>query len=348
MASEGGSSRRLLELATGFRGAKVLLVAHELGVFAALSAGPADAGTLAAELGADRRALEILLEALAALALVRREADGRYVLGEDAARHLIPGAPEFLGDNLRYQSLLWDCYGELQAVTRSGRPSRSLEARLADHDSRFVEGYQRGIADLAGAPARVVARSLADRPLLRLLDLGGGHGRYSVELLERSPSLTATVVDLEETLVLTRELARESIEAGRLFTRAGNYLDPSFELGSGWDLILLSHVTHDEPLEVNRRLFAAAFDALAPGGRIAVHDFVLTEAGGAPAFAALFAVNLLLYTEGGRVYRRSDYVRELGTAGFRAITVQDILQDEVPNPTCLFTGTRPAQSTRTE
>src|SRR5207253_1843708 len=98
-----------------------------------------------------------------------------------------------------------------------------------------------------------------------------------------------------------------------------------FSDGSAFDLVLLSHVTHDEPDDVNRALVEKAHAALRPGGRVAVHDFVVEEDGCGPPWAALFSLNVLTYTRGGRVYSVAEYLRLLAAAGFVRPEVHPIL-----------------------
>ena len=58
--------QELMNIVRGFRPAKVLMVATELGLFDALE-GPRSAAEAAAKINADPRALEILLNALTAM-----------------------------------------------------------------------------------------------------------------------------------------------------------------------------------------------------------------------------------------------------------------------------------------
>ena len=55
----------------------------------------------------------------------------------------------------------------------------------------------------------------------------------------------------------------------------------------------------------------------------------------------MFSVNLALYSE-GRVYSRSEYVGMLEGAGLTDVQSYEVLAGEVPNPSVLFVGTRPA------
>jgi hypothetical protein len=58
---------------------------------------------------------------------------------------------------------------------------------------------------------------------------------------------------------------------------------------------------------------------LAPGGTFVVRDVVMDPSRTAPPSGALFAVNMLVATEGGNAYTFGEFRDDLATAGFVAI-----------------------------
>src|SRR5262249_24360832 len=109
---------------------------------------------------------------------------------------------------------------------------------------------------------------------------------------------------------------------------------------SGYDLVLLSHVTHDESPEMNARLLAKAHAALSPGGRVAIDDFVVDEEGCGPPFAARFSINMLIYTRGGRVYSLGEYQRMIEDAPLPPAPPVAILPERGRSSTVLVVGER--------
>ncbi len=86
----------LLDTAFAFWRATLLLSADELGVFAALNDGPAEAQTLQSRLGLDANTAADFLAALADLGLVEVR-DAVYCNTATSARYLDPANPEYLG-----------------------------------------------------------------------------------------------------------------------------------------------------------------------------------------------------------------------------------------------------------
>ena len=140
--------------------------------------------------------------------------------------------------------------------------------------------------------------------------------------------------DLPETVGITRELiAREGLEhaAG---TIEGDFLVD--DLGTGFDLVLMSSVLHIYSPAQNRRLIKKGYRALRPGGRIVVRDHMLAPGGTAPKGGAMFSLNMLVNTEGGAAYTEREIRSWLKSAGFEKIKRLDIGER-----TGILTGMKP-------
>jgi hypothetical protein len=74
---------------------------------------------------------------------------------------------------------------------------------------------------------------------------------------------------------------------------------------------------------------------LAPGGRIAIQDFILEADRTSPKNAAIFSLNMLTGTKGGRSYAEDEYAAWLSRTGF-----QKVERIRMPGPTNLMIGTR--------
>ncbi len=308
---------RLIDEIMGYRKAKILMVAAYLDVFTPLET-PRSAAALARLLSLDARAVEILLDALAAIGYLSKR--GRlYANAPIAARYLVRGRPGYMGDNLKYQEMIWDAWGDLRHSIGKGGAVRPLEYWLLRHKG-FTQEYIRGMDNIARGPAAEIAAIAGPAPGSRLLDVGAGPGTYSLAFLRANPEMRATLLDLPSTLKVTRRMLAEHPRlAARARLKAGNYRDAAF--GSAeYDLVLLSHITHDESPEVNRRLIEESWRALKPGGRIIIHDFMLDADRVRPVFGALFSVHMLAYTEGGRTYTATEYEKWLRRAGFVRLT----------------------------
>ena len=336
--SSAGTAGRLIDEIMGYRKAKVLMVAAYLGLFERLES-PRTAGEVARLQRLDARAVEILLDALVAMNYVRKQG-ARYCNAPVSRRHLVPGRPGYMGDNLKYQEIIWDAWGELRQCVKKGGAVRPLEYWLVKHGG-FTQEYIRGMDNIARGPAAEIAAALDPSSVRDMLDVGAGPGTYSLAFLRGNPALRATLLDLPSTLKVTRRMldAHPSLRA-RAALKSGDYRRADFGRAA-YDLILLSHITHDERPAVNRSLLLRSRRALRPGGRVVIHDFMLEPDRATPAFGALFSVHMLAYTEAGRTYTADEYKAWLRRAGFTSIVRRPVAA-AARNSSEILVATNPA------
>jgi SAM-dependent methyltransferase len=114
-------------------------------------------------------------------------------------------------------------------------------------------------------------------------------------------------------------MARRRLTAARLIKRvrlvAGDFSKDT--LPSDADLVWVSAIVHQNSRAQNRSLFRNVFQALEPGGRIAIRDIVMAEDRAHPVAGALFAVNMLVATEGGGTFTFDELREDLQPAGFK-------------------------------
>lgn len=304
----------------GAAGFEAVSLAIDLRVFEALAAGDRTAVELADRLDAHPDGLAVLLDFLAAQGYVT-EAAGTYANTRMTTRWLTDAA----GTNMApwftfWRDLVFPFWERtLETAVREGEPPRTLYEWCDERPERW-ETAQRGFRAAASVLADAIAGKVAvpDGPA-RLLDVGGGHGLYAVELCRRHPGLSATVFDRPAAL----DVAREEIAAAglddRIGVRGGDY--ETDDLGEGYDLALVFNVAHAHDPAETVALFERVADALAPGGRIAVLD-QFEGSGRTPVGTAGIGFVGLTYfvTLGARLHRYEDAVGWLRSAGFDGVT----------------------------
>jgi hypothetical protein len=115
---EAPTPDHLLQCAFAFWRSALLLSAHDLGLFAALTAGPHDADTLGARLGLRPDAASDFLEALRAIGLVERHGDC-YGHTPETRAFLDPATPAYIGSWLDMASAAMRELLDLSAVLRA-------------------------------------------------------------------------------------------------------------------------------------------------------------------------------------------------------------------------------------
>lgn len=298
----------------------VLCGACELDVFTQLAAGPKDAAAVANGIRCPERSTRILLDALVGLGLLGKERE-TYRLAQLAEAHLVPGKPMYMGDfaALVAAPTLWDGLGRLVDAVRAGGSVLAEHAETPKHP--FWETFARSSASMAGPAAMVLEGLLHDwiasRPRVRVLDIAAGSGLYGYTLLRSHANVELTALDWPNVLVETRKWAgRLGVDTGGVKYLEGSLFDVDY--GGPYDLILLSHVYHHFEPPACRALTRKVAAALAPGGRVAVHDFLAADDN--PG-AAMFSVVMLVWTRKGEAYSADDYRAWFVEAGLKPLGV---------------------------
>jgi SAM-dependent methyltransferase len=311
----------LLEMARGYRRSQVLITCAVLGVFDALAEGEKTASALAEALSLDLAALTRLLNAATALGLLERAGDS-YANASATAACFARGSDGYLGNLLRREAAFYARWSHLAEAVRTGHrpePSRTME------DARdWVRGFTYALYDWArlAAPAVAEALHLADDVTWRVLDVGGGHGGYSIALARRYPHLQATLFDLPPVVEVAREIIGATEVADRISLRAGDFLVD--DLGQDYDLALIFGVLVSEPSERRVALLRRVQQALKPGGLLVVREMVAHDDGLGPTEALLFDLQMLLSTEAGGVLRSSTLKAEIHAAGYTDVEVRPL------------------------
>jgi SAM-dependent methyltransferase len=305
--------QRLREMAQGYRVAQILFACVELGVFEAIAAGARSATDVATAIQADVRGAELLLNAAVAIGLLEKR-EKRFVNMPIAETCLTRGGQGYIADSLKLESAFYRRWEYLTAAVKSGqRPEENVRDEQAGD---WVRHFERALYNMARPMAPFIADALAlpeDREL-RVLDVGGGHGGYSIALARRYPRLSATVFELPRVVPVTREFVAQAGVAERVSVHAGDFQHD--DLGHGYDVALVFGVLNGEPPEGRPALIAKVFAALKPGGRIVLRDSVLDADRASPPEAAIFALQMLLATDAGGLDTRDEWTRWLIEAGF--------------------------------
>jgi precorrin-6B methylase 2 len=300
----------------GYQGAAILAAAAELDLFSRLSPGPTTARALARRIGCELRALSALLDALAAVRLLEK-GGGRYWPSPGVADVLTTGGRHSGLSMAQHQANCMRRWAQLARVVKAGRPaSRSPSIRGAGGDrASFI-----GAMDNTSAPvADAVVRHLRPLRFDRLLDIGGASGTWTLAFLRACPAANAVLFDLPPVIAMAARRIAAAGMSGRVRLVPGDFTRD--RLPAGADLAWVSAIVHQNSRMENRGLFAKVFSALVPGGRIAIRDMVMDETRTRPLSGALFAINMLVATDGGGTFTFRELREDLEAAGFERAAI---------------------------
>ena len=319
----------LLQTIRGFQESRVILTGIELNIFAAIGDG-ATAGQVAAKIGTDARATEMLLNALVAMGMLTKR-DAVFHCTEVTTRYFGGKSPNNARAAMMHIVHLWERWSTLTECVRTGTSVARQEAAEARDD--WTEAFIAAMHRNARARAPQVVKAVGIQGARRMLDVGGGSGAYSVAFAQANEDLQVELLDLPEVLPIAQRHIEEAGLGTRIKTRAGDLRTDV--LGKGFDVILVSAICHMLGPEGNRDLLRRCHAALAPEGCVVISDFILDADKTAPKQAALFALNMLVGTRDGSSYSENEYGGWLREAGFRKVK-----RVRLPGPAHLMVGTR--------
>jgi 2-polyprenyl-3-methyl-5-hydroxy-6-metoxy-1,4-benzoquinol methylase len=262
----------------------------------------------------DQTHAKILLDSLVALGLLKKRR-GRYQNTRAASTFLVEGKPLYQGDILGHYDMLWKRWSDLDAVLRTGTPV----SKHFDHRSFIM-----GMHNIAVIKAPKVIAAINLKGVRKVLDLGGGPGTYSIAFAQKG--LEVTLFDVEETVDIAREVAASTTFKGVIDFLSGDFTTD--DIGHGYDLVFISQILHAFSTEDNIDLLQKAGKALSEKGKIVIQEFLINDEHTQPLQGALFAVNMLVNTEGGRTYSPSEIAKMLRKAHFGSVR-KTVLEETV-------------------
>ena len=328
---------QISDIAFAFMGSKALFAALEQGVFTHLSEGAMTASELAAKTDLDTDRAETLLTALAGMGLVTVEA-GRFGNAPASEAFLVKGAKYDFGDYLRLQvgKQMYPLLDQIEDALTGNLPDDAIGSYaewFADADKARLYSESQHAGSLG--PARQLAKALDLDGVKTMLDVGGGTGAFAITLAKAAPEMKATIVEFPNVAALGREYVDEAGLSDRISYHEGNALEA--EWPKDQDLILMSYLLSGIPGQTHADLMKRAYDHLAPGGKILVHDFVVNADRTGPKLAALWQLQHTAFTPEARSLDSATLEEDLKAAGFEGVETRTM----IPEMTMLTEGKKP-------
>jgi SAM-dependent methyltransferase len=324
----------LMEDLTGAWRSRALVAAVELDVFSQIAAGKRTVKEVAEAAGASQRGIANLLDALVAIHYLRKTGS-RYGLQPVSAAFLVPSGKNYLGAMAYALSLTWDAWKNLTEAVRNGRSAETVD--VAEKGKEFFPKLVASIFPGNFAASTVVVSRFPEkerRQIHKILDVAAGSGAWSLAFARAIPEARVTTVDFPEMAPITRGFAGKFGVAARYDYLEGDLRQVDFGRDR-YDLVILGHIIHSEGEKHGKELLRKSYEALRPGGKLLIAEYVPNDARTGPAMPLLFGLNMLLQTEEGNVFTLREYRAWLKAAGFRKVAAIP-----VPPPSTVILATK--------
>jgi ubiquinone/menaquinone biosynthesis C-methylase UbiE len=306
---------RIFQFAFGYAPPLILEAAIKHRVFDVLDSGPKSVQEVSKATGASERGLASIMNVLVGLEFLSKDAKGIYSLTPESAAFLVSTKPSFQGGLIRHSSeQLIPNWLKLNQVVATGAPVTAVNQQ--GPGSEFFAEFVNDILPLSFHVAQELAAHLnlsAATGPVSVLDLAAGSGVWGIALAQSSTQVRVTAVDWPGVIPVTRKtVARFGV--GDRFTYSEGDLQQA-DFGNGHNVATLGHILHSEGAVRSKALLAKTFKALAPGGTIAIAEFLVNADRTGPLGGLIFGVNMLVNTDSGDTFsfeEISDWLREAG------------------------------------
>lgn len=293
--------------------AKILLAGLELKIFTVLGKGRYSARQVAQKARTHKEGTEMLLNALVAMGALRLHGS-LYSNTAVTYKHLCESSRDYKKGTVMLRKEHRHEWDDLINVVRNGRDLTQYEGG-DDPEFRwlFTHAMHERSFELSGKKAEIIAR----KPVGRLLDLAGGPGSYSIAILRKDRKASTTLFDRPATLRVAKEIIKKMGYVKRFNFIEGDLFETDY--GNDYDTVLYSNVLHIYNQKENKILFRNIHRCLKDRGRFVLVDFFLKDNRTEPYDAALFSLNMLLFTATGKSYTYTETEEMLRGEGFGKI-----------------------------
>jgi len=318
-----------------------------LGLFARLKEQPLTLDALARHTQIEPPAMQRLLLSAVALGLLEHRSMGRFGLGplgaplarQDGIAAMIEHNNLLYQDLLQPVEFLRDAWGGSMAgywpYAHGKMPGVPGAAQPAGSGLEPVARYSELMASSQNFVLQEILSSYALAGHRRLMDVGGGKGRFISAVARQYPALELTLFDLPPVLEVARSALHTAGLDGRVRLHPGSFLTDA--LPGGADVITLIRVAHDHCDASVRDILRNIYQALPKGGTLLVAEPMAQSAGERPQPSDAYFHYYLLAMGAGRLRTHEELAALMRDSGFAAVT---LLDNAMPIHARILVGTK--------
>ncbi len=281
-----------------------------------------DVGSIARSANVSETGAELILDCLDALGYVQKKGD-QYAFTKRGFKNLSPGSPKNFRNFILFCDYLYKGYIHLDETVRLGKnPQSTMLEEMSDHE---WELFSRAMIDISRTNYKEVAGKVpVAKSALKMLDLGGSHGLYSIEICKRNPNLKATIMDLPPVKKYAEECIVQYNASSSVSFLASDFMND--ELPENNDIILAFNIIHGLNPSENEALAQKVYNSLNIGGIYVILDQIKGIGGSSQlskATTSYMALNLL-HQAGGKTYSKIEVDAFTRKSGFKSAELKKL------------------------
>lgn len=281
-----------------------------------------DVGTIAKGANVSEVGAELILDCLDALGYVKKKGN-QYAFTKRGFKNLSASSPHNFRYFILFCDYLYKGYLQLDETIRLGR--RAQSSMLEEMTDYEWELFSRAMIDISRTNFKEVAGKVpVAKSAQKMLDLGGSHGLYSIELCKRNPDLKSTVVDLPPVKKYADECIAQYNAGKNVSFLASDFMKD--ELPKDNDIILAFNIIHGLNSAENEQLAKKVYNSLNSEGIYVILDQIKGTGGNSQmskATTSYMALNLL-HQAGGKTYTKNEVDAFTKKAGFKSSVLKKL------------------------
>lgn len=307
----------ILQIASGFMAAKHLFAANEIGLFDALTQGPATLEQLGVRLQLPVKPLRIVADALVSLGIITKTKT--VYEHSTVSKAFLSGQGS--GD-LRPFLTFWNRLSYPNWL-RFEDAIRGLASPHTTWSAQDRELFSKGVEAVTAGTAEALVHAYDFSSSTQLLDIGGGTGSFLIPILQQYPHLHATLFELPTVIPIAQARLHALPVRERITFVAGDFLvDP---LPKQHDIVLIANVLHLLSPEHCIRLLEQTRHSVSGDTHALLVDFWTDPTHTQPTFAALMAGEFFLVTGEGDVYSVAEATEWLTRTGWDVVEHRSLM-----------------------
>jgi predicted nicotinamide N-methyase len=301
----------------------VLFAAIRLKIFSLLSNKKMTIDELASKCQAIPGFLKALMDACVSMGLVEYKND-TYMNSHFSQVYFVEGEPFYAGDfiNIVYtESLQW--YKLIDIIKGKKDVSEEKPSEIFNYSRyQFIKAMN-NIGMLGEAEALKHTVDLSG--CKEMIDAGGGSGLFSIALCQKFPGLKSTILDVNETLAVTKELIAGCKEKERITLRETDIIKNSF--GQHIDAVLLSDVIYTESTAIP--VLKNARNCLRQNGLLIIRGYYSDPGKSGSLLGALFFLKQLVDDPDQKIMTISSLKKNVSDSGFTITRVSPLTERSI-------------------
>ncbi|WP_413575572.1 methyltransferase [Bdellovibrio sp. HCB290] len=300
-------------------GLSAVAVADEFDLFRIIGSEPQDAATLAAKINSDKRAVEVLLNALVTQGGLAND-DGKYSLTTVGDAFFKRGSPLCRIFQLYSNKESW-AYKRISNMMKNGPDpvafGKGSYTSMWETGTLTQEAADRFTAMMntnIGAVAIAVAKSGIFADFTSVVDVGGASGIFLAAMRQLHPEMKLTLFELPQVCESAKGILKHYVDPTSIEYFPASFFEQQWPANG--QAYFLSNVLHDWPRAKGVEILKNIRQALPSNGAVFINEALLNEDRMSPKYTVLFDLMMHL-NHASQQYTEVELFEILHEAGFK-------------------------------